>query len=87
MPTNLPPEYFAVDKRYRAATTTEEKIETLEELRRCGTSRRRWTGQLGQIFTCRRADERAARGSRISLLNLESHPGYDDDRKRPGPVD
>ena len=32
MPTNLPPEYFAVDKRYRAATTTEEKIETLEEL-------------------------------------------------------
>ncbi|MCK5054755.1 MAG: TGS domain-containing protein [Anaerolineales bacterium] len=32
MPTNLPPEYFAVDKRYRAATTIEEKIETLEEL-------------------------------------------------------
>jgi len=32
MPTNLPPEYFTVDKRYRAATTTEEKIETLEEL-------------------------------------------------------
>jgi hypothetical protein len=32
MPTNLPPEYFEVDKRYRAATTTEEKIETLEEL-------------------------------------------------------
>ncbi len=32
MPTNLPPEYFAVEKRYRAATTTEEKIETLEEL-------------------------------------------------------
>jgi ribosome-interacting GTPase 1 len=32
MPTNLPPEYFEVDKRYRAAKTTAEKIETLEEL-------------------------------------------------------
>jgi ribosome-interacting GTPase 1 len=32
MPTNLPPEYFEVDKRYRAAKTPAEKIETLEEL-------------------------------------------------------
>lgn len=32
MPTNLPPEFFEVDKRYRAATTPAEKIETLEEL-------------------------------------------------------
>jgi len=32
MPTNLPPEYFSVDKRYRAAQTTAEKISTLEEL-------------------------------------------------------
>jgi hypothetical protein len=32
MPTNLPPEYFEVDKRYRAAQTTAEKITLLEEL-------------------------------------------------------
>lgn len=32
MPTNLPPEYFEAEERYRAATTPAEKIETLEEL-------------------------------------------------------
>jgi len=32
MPTNLPPEYYQVDKRYRAAETTGEKIVLLEEL-------------------------------------------------------
>ena len=32
MPANLPPEYFAVEKRYRAARTPEEKIACLEEL-------------------------------------------------------
>lgn len=32
MPTNLPPEYFAAEARYRAAETTEEQITTLEEL-------------------------------------------------------
>ena len=32
MPTNLPPEYFAIDKRYRAAETNEERIALLEEL-------------------------------------------------------
>lgn len=32
MPTNLPPEYFEVEARYRAAETTEEKIAALEEL-------------------------------------------------------
>jgi uncharacterized protein len=32
MPTNLPPEYFEVEKEYRAAKTIEEKIVTLEEL-------------------------------------------------------
>jgi hypothetical protein len=32
MPTNLPPEYFEVDKRYRAAQTSAEKIALLEEL-------------------------------------------------------
>jgi len=32
MPTNLPPEYYEVDKRYRAAQTPEEKAELLEEL-------------------------------------------------------
>ena len=32
MPTNLPPEYFEADKRYRAAETTAEKISALEDL-------------------------------------------------------
>ncbi|MGC9334856.1 MAG: GTPase [Anaerolineae bacterium] len=32
MPTNLPPEYFEVEKEYRAAKTIDEKIATLEEL-------------------------------------------------------
>jgi len=32
MPTNLPPEYFEVEKRYKAARSPAEKIECLEEL-------------------------------------------------------
>jgi len=32
MPTNLPPEYFEVDKRYRAARSPAEKVALLEEL-------------------------------------------------------
>jgi len=32
MPTNLPPEYFEADKRYRIAETTVEKIYSLEDL-------------------------------------------------------
>jgi small GTP-binding protein len=32
MPTNLPPEYFAAEKRYREAKTIQEKITSLEEL-------------------------------------------------------
>jgi ribosome-interacting GTPase 1 len=32
MPTNLPPEFFEVDRRYRAATSPEEKAALLEEL-------------------------------------------------------
>ncbi len=32
MPTNLPPEYFDAEKRYRAATSPPEKVATLEEL-------------------------------------------------------
>ena len=32
MPTNLPPEYYEAEERYRAATTPDEKAERLEEL-------------------------------------------------------
>jgi ribosome-interacting GTPase 1 len=32
MPTNLPPEYFSAEERYKQATTSQEKIERLEEL-------------------------------------------------------
>jgi ribosome-interacting GTPase 1 len=32
MPTNLPPEYFAAEKRFKEAATSQEKIKTLEDL-------------------------------------------------------
>jgi ribosome-interacting GTPase 1 len=32
MPTNLPPDYFAVERRFRSAESTEEKIALLEEM-------------------------------------------------------
>ena len=32
MPTNLPPECAELEARYRAATSTEDKIDALEEL-------------------------------------------------------
>ena len=32
MPTNLPPEYFEAEERYRAAGSTAAKITTLQEL-------------------------------------------------------
>jgi ribosome-interacting GTPase 1 len=32
MPTNLPAEYYEAEERYRAATTSQDKIRTLEEL-------------------------------------------------------
>jgi len=32
MPTNLPPQYFDVEKKLKSATTPEEKISILEEL-------------------------------------------------------
>ncbi len=32
MPTNLPPEYYEAEARYRAAQTPQEKVSTLEEL-------------------------------------------------------
>ncbi len=32
MPTNLPPEYYDVEKRYRAATSPDEKIVSIEEM-------------------------------------------------------
>jgi small GTP-binding protein len=32
MPTNLPPDYFAVEKRYREAQSPQEKVELIEEM-------------------------------------------------------
>jgi ribosome-interacting GTPase 1 len=32
MPTNLPPDYYTIEKQYKAATDTAEKIELLEEM-------------------------------------------------------
>lgn len=32
MPTNLPPEYYDIEERHRAATTPQEKITSLEAM-------------------------------------------------------
>ena len=32
MPTNLPPDYFKIEKRYKSASSQSEKIELLEEM-------------------------------------------------------
>ena len=32
MPTNLPPDYFAIEKRFRSAETLDEKIDALQEM-------------------------------------------------------
>jgi hypothetical protein len=32
MPTNLPPDYFNLERRFREAETVEEKIELLQEM-------------------------------------------------------
>jgi uncharacterized protein len=32
LPTNLPPDYFEIEKRFRQTETMEEKIEALQEM-------------------------------------------------------
>jgi ribosome-interacting GTPase 1 len=68
MPTNLPPEYFDAEKRYRAAESTSEKISCLEEL-------------LGTIPKHKGTDKlRAEYRRKLSKLKVESQkrksPGH-----------
>jgi hypothetical protein len=62
MPTNLPPECAELEARYRAATSTEDKIEALEELL-AAIPKHKGTDHL-------RADLR----SRLARLKDASHP-------------
>ena len=38
MPANLTPQYFAAEERYKAAKSTEDKMEALEEMMAIMTS-------------------------------------------------
>jgi ribosome-interacting GTPase 1 len=66
MPTNLPPEYFEIEKRYRAARSTAAKIACLEELlsvvpKHKGTDRLR--GDLRRKLSKLRAAPRGQKGA------------------------
>jgi ribosome-interacting GTPase 1 len=78
MPTNLPPEYFEVDKRYRAATSIEEKVECLEELlgtipKHKGTDKLR--ADLRRRLSKLKASSQTRTGvsRRVSAFRIEKH--------------
>ena len=83
MPTNLPPEYFEAEKRYRAAQSTAEKIARLEEL--MGTiPKHKGTDKL-------RADLRRRLSKLKSAAQAKKKPGrqesvYNIDREGAGQV-
>ena len=83
MPTNLPPEYFEADKRYRAAQSTVDKITCLEEL--MGTiPKHKGTDKLRAGYRKRLAKLKAA-------ANAKKRPGrqesvYHIDREGAGQV-
>jgi ribosome-interacting GTPase 1 len=71
MPTNLPPEYFEVERRYRAAKSTQEKIACLEEL--LGTvPKHKGTDKLRADLRRRLAKLKAASQTRKGLSRQES---------------
>jgi ribosome-interacting GTPase 1 len=68
MPTNLPPEYFEVEKRYRLAASTAEKIACLEEListipRHKGTEK--LLGDYRRKLSRLRTDSKAHKGASV----------------------
>ncbi len=76
MPTNLPPEYFRAEERYRAAKSPEEKISLLEELiatvpKHKGTDKLRadLRRKLGQLRDVARARKKT--GGHASLFHIE----------------
>ncbi len=76
MPTNLPPEYFEIEKRYRSAQTTEEKIEHLQDLlsvipKHKGTEKLRGDlkKRLSKLKAAARAPKKVSR--RESVFNVD----------------
>ncbi|MFQ5822852.1 MAG: GTPase [bacterium] len=71
MPTNLPPEYFEVERRYRTTKSTEEKIACLEEL--LGTvPKHKGTDKLRADLRRRLSKLKAASQTRKSISRQES---------------
>jgi hypothetical protein len=78
MPTNLPPQYFEADKRYRAAQSTAEKIARLEELmgtipKHKGTDKLRadYRRRLSKLKSAARAKKRPGRQESVYLIDSE----------------
>lgn len=72
MPANLPPEYFQVEKKYRTARTTEEKIAVLRELlsivpKHKGTEKLQKDLKTKIARLRREAQERKAQGKRGAI--------------------
>jgi ribosome-interacting GTPase 1 len=76
MPTNLPPEYFEAEKRYRAAESTAEKIARLEELmgtipKHKGTDKLR-AGYRRRLSKLKSADQASKKtGHQESVYNID----------------
>lgn len=77
MPTNLPPQYFDIEKRYRAATAPEEKIACLEEMlstipKHKGTDKLR--GDLRRKLSKLKAGSQGRKGAKRqeSVFNIDS---------------
>ena len=76
MPTNLPPEYFNAEERYRAAETPDEKIRTLEEListipKHKGTDKLRADLRRKLSKFKASAETRKGAGKRESVYNID----------------
>jgi ribosome-interacting GTPase 1 len=76
MPTNVPPEYFEVEKQYRAATSPAEKIEYIEELlsiipKHKGTDRLRgdWRRRLSKLKSA--SQSKKGTGRQISAYHID----------------
>ena len=76
MPTNLPPVYFEVEKRYRAAQSAEEKISCLEEMlsvipKHKGTDKLR--GDLRKRLSKLKTSSQAKKGvsKRVSAYHID----------------
>ena len=75
MPTNLPPDYFAAEKVYKNAKTSEEKIAALEEMlaimpHHKGTDKLR-AGLRRKIAQLRDNEEKQARTKRGSVFSID----------------